>query len=166
MSCRHGVVPVGVETSLRTVTEGDQANIERWAEFAASPMSRTRPLDAAASRHAPDAGLFWYVIVSGGRDVGTVWIELPPGSSEAILGIYLGDATLLSRGIGGAAVKLALAEFRAAHPTAAVALRVRRSNGRAIACYRRAGFTLAGSGTKSLPSGEAVPYYRMVFPPS
>ena len=46
-----------------------------------------------------------------------------------------------------------------------VALRVRRTNARAIACYRRIGFTVTGSGTKTLPSGEAVPYYSMVALP-
>jgi ribosomal protein S18 acetylase RimI-like enzyme len=46
-----------------------------------------------------------------------------------------------------------------------VSLRVRRTNGRAIACYRHAGFAAAGRGTKALPSGETVPYYRMVLRP-
>ena len=152
-------------TSLRPVAEDDQANIERWAGFAAGHMSRTHPLDAAADHHAPAAGLFWYVITSDGRDVGTVWVELPPGASEAVLGVFLCDAAHLGRGIGTAAVELALAEFRAAHPGLPVALRVRRTNQRAIACYRRVGFTVTGSGTKSLPSGETVPYYSMVVAP-
>jgi RimJ/RimL family protein N-acetyltransferase len=123
------------------------------------------PLDAAADRHAPSAGLFWYVIVADGRDVGTVWLELPSGAAEAILGIFLFCAASVGRGIGTAAVELALAEFRSACPGLSVALRVRRANERAIACYRRVGFSLTGSGTKSLPCGETVPYYRMVLPP-
>jgi RimJ/RimL family protein N-acetyltransferase len=154
-----------VVTSLRPVAEDDQANIGRWAGFAAGHMSRTRPLDDAADCHAPTSGLYWYVIVADGRDVGTVWVELPPGSSEAVLGVFLCDASHLGRGIGTTAVGLALAEFRAAHPGLSVALRVRRTNQRAIACYRRVGFTVTGSGTKSLPSGETVPYYSMVVAP-
>ena len=59
---------------------------------------------------------------------------------------------------------LAITELRRAHPHLPIVLRVRRSNTRAIACYRRVGFTVIGSGCKSLPSGEAVPYYRMVLP--
>ena len=88
-----------------------------------------------------------------------------PGAGEAVLGVFLGDARHLGRGIGSAAVALALAEFRTAHPELPVALRVRRTNARAIACYRRVGFTITGSGTKSLPSGETVPYYGMVLRP-
>jgi ribosomal protein S18 acetylase RimI-like enzyme len=154
-----------VVISLRPVAEADQANIERWAGFAAGHMSRTHPLDAAAVRHAPASGLFWYVITSDGRDVGTIWIELPPGASEAVLGVFLCDAAHLGSGIGTAGVELALAEFRAAHPGLPVALRVRRTNQRAIACYRRVGFTVTGRGTKSLPSGETVPYYSMIVAP-
>ena len=152
-------------TSLRPVAEGDQASIKRWAGFAAGHMSRTHPLDAAADRHAPVSGLYWYVIVHDDVDVGTVWVELPRGAGEAVLGVFLGDATCLGKGIGTSAVELALAEFRDSHPDLPVTLRVRRSNARAIACYRRVGFSVASSGTKSLPSGEAVPYYWMVLPP-
>jgi ribosomal protein S18 acetylase RimI-like enzyme len=154
-----------VVTSLRPVAADDQANRQRWAGFAAGHMSRTHPLDATADRHAPTSGLYWYVIVADGLDVGTVWVELPPAAGEAVLGVFLCDAAHLGRGIGTAAVELALAEFRAARPGLPVALRVRRTNERAIACYRRAGFTVTGSGIKSLPSGEAVPYYSMVLAP-
>ncbi len=151
--------------SLRPVAAGDQPSIDRWAAVAADHMSRTRPYAEGADRHDPDRGLFWYVIADGGRDLGTVWIELPPGSDEAVLGVFLGDATFFGRGIGAAAIELAVAEFRGAHPQLPVSLRVRRTNQRAIACYRRVGFAVTGSGTKSLPSGEAVPYYRMVLAP-
>jgi ribosomal protein S18 acetylase RimI-like enzyme len=144
---------------------GDQPSIDRWAEVAADYMSRTRPYAEDADRHDPDRGLFWYVIADGGRGVGIVWIELPPGAGEAVLGVYLGEASSFGRGIGTAAVELAVAEFRDAHPQLPVSLRVRRTNERAIACYRGIGFTVTGSGTKSLPSGEAVRYYRMVLAP-
>ncbi len=156
----------GEPVSLRPVTPGDLSSIEHWARFAADHMSRTRPCAAGADRHAPQAGLYWYVIVDDGRDLGTVWIELPPAAAEAVLGVFLGGPAALGHGIGTAAVELAVSEFRAAHPHLPVVLRVRRSNARAIACYRRAGFALTGSGTKSLPSGERVPYHRMVLPPS
>jgi RimJ/RimL family protein N-acetyltransferase len=156
---------VTVTVALRPVQPEDVPAIERWARFAAAHMSRTRPYAEGTDRHAPDDGLYWYVIADHGRDVGTVWVELPSGASEAVLGVFLAEPSLLGRGIGTAAVELALAEFRRAHPRLPVALRVRRSNARAIACYRRVGFTLAGSGTKTRPSGERVPYYRMVLPP-
>jgi quercetin dioxygenase-like cupin family protein/RimJ/RimL family protein N-acetyltransferase len=154
-----------VDISLRPVSSLDLPTIDRWASVMAGHLSRTRPFAEAADRHDPDAGLSWYVITEDGIDVGTVWIELLPSASEAVLGVFLGDASSFGRGIGAAAVGLAIAEFRRAHPYVPVVLRVRRSNERAIACYRRAGFTVAGSGCKSSSSGEAVPYYRMVCPP-
>jgi RimJ/RimL family protein N-acetyltransferase len=155
-----------VGISLRPVVAGDQESIDRWAGFAVDHMSRPHPLDAAADRHDPASCLYWYVIAEHGVGVGTVWVELPPDSGEAVLGVFLGDAAFLGRGIGPAAVQLAIAEFRGAHPELPIALRVRRANARAIACYRRVGFAVVGSGRKSLPTGESVPYYRMVLPPS
>ena len=128
-------------------------------------MSRTRPYAEAADRHDPDSGLYWYVIAEDDLDVGTVWIELLPAGSEAVLGVFLGDAAYFGLGIGTAAIELAIAAFRRAYRQLPIVLRVRRSNARAIACYRRVGFTVTGNGSKSLPSGEVVPYYRMVCPP-
>jgi RimJ/RimL family protein N-acetyltransferase len=151
--------------SLRPVSPVDPPAIDRWANVVADRMSRMRPYAEAADRHDPDSGLYWYVIAEEDRDVGTVWIELLPAASEAVLGVFLGGASDLGRGIGTAAIGLALAEFRRAHRQLPVVLRVRRSNARAIACYRRVGFTVTGGGSKTLPSGEEVPYYRMVCPP-
>ena len=92
------------------------------------------------------------------------WIEVPPPESEGVLGIYLGNASDRGHGIGTAAVELAVAEFRRAHPQLPVVLRVRRSNADAVSCYRRVGFAVTSRGCKTLPSGEVVPYYRMVLP--
>lgn len=151
--------------SLRPASALDLPTIDRWASVMADHMSRTRPYAEAADRHDPDSGLYWYVIAEDALDVGTVWIELPPAGSEAVLGVFLGDASHFGRGIGTAAIDLAIAEFRRVHRQLPIVLRVRRSNARAIACYRRVGFAVTGSGSKSLPSGAVVPYYRMVCPP-
>jgi RimJ/RimL family protein N-acetyltransferase len=146
------------------VSVHDLATVDHWASGVTESMSRTRPLADEASRHDPTAGLYWYVIAEDGRDVGTVWIELPASASEAVLGILLGDEADRGRGVGSAAVELAVAEFRRAHAQAPIVLRVRRTNARAIACYRRAGFVVLGHGSKTLPSGEDVPYYSMALP--
>jgi ribosomal protein S18 acetylase RimI-like enzyme len=150
--------------SLRAVQAADQAVIRQWAKAVVNGMSRTQPLVEAADQHDPAAGLFWYMIAVDERDVGTVWIELPPQGSEGVLGIFLGDATDRGHGVGTAAVEFAVAEFRRAHLQLPVALRVRCSNARAVSCYRRVGFAVTGHGSKTLPSGEVVPYYRMVLP--
>jgi ribosomal protein S18 acetylase RimI-like enzyme len=150
-----------VAVSLRPVAAADQTTIARWADGVGEYMSRTRPYAPAAEHHDPACGLFWYVITQDGIDVGTVWVELLAEDDEAVLGVFLGDPAWFGRGIGTAAIHLAVAGFRRAHPRVPVVLRVRRTNARAIACYRHAGFTVAGGGTKSLPSGEVVPYIRM-----
>jgi S-methylmethionine-dependent homocysteine/selenocysteine methylase/ribosomal protein S18 acetylase RimI-like enzyme len=150
-----------VDVSLRPVSAADLPTIDRWASDMAEHMSRTRPYAESAERHDPGSGLHWYVIAADGADVGTVWIELLPAGSEAVLGIFLGDPSLFGRGIGAAAVGLAVAAFRREHPHVPIVLRVRRSNARAVACYRRAGFSVTGSGSKPLPSGEVVPYLHM-----
>jgi len=151
--------------SLRPVSAVDLAAIDGWASILADHMSRARPYAEAAERHDPDSGLYWYVITEDDLDVGTVWIELLPASCEAVLGVFLGDASWFGRGIGTTAIGLAMAESRLAHRRTPIVLRVRRANAQAIACYRRVGFTVTGSGSKSLPSGEVVPYYRMVCLP-
>jgi|SRR5450756_228931 len=150
--------------TLRAVESADQATIRQWASAVADGMSRTRPLAAGADRHDPASGLHWYVIAADDLEVGTVWIEVPPPGSEGVLGIYLGDESDRGRGVGTAAIDLAVAEFRRTHPRLPVVLRVRSSNARAVACYRRAGFAITGHGSKTLPSGEVVPYHRMVLP--
>jgi hypothetical protein len=126
-----------MDVSLRPVAAQDVPAIDRWAGGMADYLSRTRPYAAGADHHDPPSGLYWYVITEAGVDVGTVWIEVLPAGSEAVLG----------------------------HAALPLVLRVRRSNARAIACYRHAGFAVTGSGSKSLPSGEVVPYYRMTCRP-
>ena len=156
-------MPISVSVSLRPVPALDLAAIDHWASGVAESMSRTRPLAEAANRYDPAAGLFWYVIAEDGRDVGTVWIELPAAASEAVLGVLLGDEADRGarRRLGGGRARRR--RVRRAHARVPIVLRVRRTNARAIACYRRAGFAVAGSGSKTLPSGEVVPYYRMAL---
>jgi len=153
-----------MNVSLRPVEAADQTAIREWAAAAGGGMSRTRPLDEAADRHDPAAGLFWYVIAADGRDVGTVWVEAGRGSGESLLGIFIGPSGARGRGAGTAAVTLAVAAFRRAHPERPITLRVRRTNLAAVACYEHAGFTVTGEGIKSPPAGDPIPYYRMSLP--
>ena len=110
----------------------------------------------------PAPASHWYVIAEAGVDVGTVWIELLPAGCRG--GPRQSSSATHHHSAGAsvtAAIGLAVAEFRREHRHVPIVLRVRRSNARAVACYRRAGFTVTGSGTKPLPSGRSVPYYRM-----
>jgi len=152
--------------SLRPVAPGDLATIDGWALAVGSDsyLSRTRPIAAGADRHDPSSGLFWYLVIEDGREVGTVWIERLPAEPEARLGVFLGNEKDFGRGLGRAALRLALLEFSKDFPCEPISLHVRRSNGRAIRCYLSVGFELADSGTKILSSGRHIDYHRMVLP--
>jgi pimeloyl-ACP methyl ester carboxylesterase len=156
-----------MRVSLRPVEREDLPRIDRWAaDISASvSMSRTRPLGAGAERHDPAGGLFWYVIVEDDREVGTVWIERLPGESAARLGIFLGSLLDCGRGIGRAALPLAIGQFRAACPHQSIALHVRLANQRAVRCYRSVGFQIAGSGTKLSAVGDQIDFFCMVWSP-
>jgi RimJ/RimL family protein N-acetyltransferase len=149
--------------SLRPVAPEDLATIARWAVAVGSDsyMSRTRPTAAGADRHDPASGLFWYLVVEDARDMGTVWIERLPAEPEARLGVFLGSTEDFGRGVGRAALRLAIREFRKAFPAEAISLHVRRSNERAIRCYRSVGFAIVDTGTKRSRSGALVTFYRM-----
>ena len=149
------------DISLQPVSAPDLPTIDRWAVLVADHLSRARPFAEGADHHDPGSGLYWYVIAEAGLNVGTVWIELPAGDSEAVLGVFLGDSSSFGRGIGAARSPSPSRSSVASMRHVPIGLRVRRSNARAIACYRRVGFTITGRGSKSLPSGEVVPYYRM-----
>jgi RimJ/RimL family protein N-acetyltransferase len=148
---------------LRLFERADLGLIERWARSADLDRyaSRLRPRAPAACRHDPAHGLLWYVIVDGGADVGTVWLEPSEAQGVCVLGIYLKDASLFGRGIGSAALRLALDECRTQHAARSVTLHVRRDNVRAIACYAKLGFSITWGGVKALPAGASIPFYCM-----
>jgi RimJ/RimL family protein N-acetyltransferase len=154
--------------SLRAFRQEDLPLIERWASAGDLDryLSRMRPRDVQAGHHDPQNGLFWFVIVDSGAEVGTVWLEPGERPDESTLGVFLSHPSLLGRGIGARAIRLAVDECRARHPAQVVTLRVREGNARAIACYQKAGFATVSSGTKVLSSGEHLPYFRMRLLPS
>ena len=141
---------------LREFRNEDIAKLDGWCRAIRSEdyMSNTRP--------KRDGGrLIWRVIQSGGADAGTVWIEEAENGREAALGILLGETALFGKGIGRAAIKLALAEARDLFPFRRVILHVRKANARAIACYRACGFVVCGEGEKPAPSGAGIPFLTM-----
>ena len=153
---------------LRAFEKADLELIARWASACGLDeyISRSRPRDALASCHDPQNGLFWFVIVHSGADVGTVWLEPGELPNESILGVFLNRPSLFGRGIGSQAIRLAVNECRRRHPAQLITLRVRQGNARAIACYERVGFSTTSSGTKVLSSGEHLPYFEMRLLPS
>jgi RimJ/RimL family protein N-acetyltransferase len=152
--------------SLQPVSPEDLATIDRWASVIGSAfISRTRPKAEVADQHDPASGLFWYLVIEDGREVGTVWIERLPGESGAVLGAFLGSPSDFGRGIGKAALRIAISEFRQAFPHESISLNVRQSNERALGCYRSVGFEITGTGSKMSSSGDPITFYTMVWSP-
>jgi RimJ/RimL family protein N-acetyltransferase len=152
--------------SLRPVSPEDLATIDRWAsDIGSSAPSRTRPIAEGADQHDPASGLFWYLVIEDGREVGTVWIERLPGESGARLGVFLGSPSDFGRGIGKAALRLAISEFRQVLPNESILLNVRQSNVRALGCYRSVGFEIIGTGSKMASTGDPITFYRMLWSP-
>jgi RimJ/RimL family protein N-acetyltransferase len=149
--------------TLRPFTQEDLQLIGRWAEAfdLGKYVSRVRPRDALAVRHDPDHGLLWFIVVSSGADVGTVWLEPGERPDESVLGVYLKHPSVFGQGIGSEAIRLALDECRRRLPTRVVTLHVRRDNLRAIACYEKLGFAITSQGTKILASDARLPFFEM-----
>ena len=152
-----------MEVTLREFRESDGGRVAEWAKAIGSDdyMSRCRPRDLTVSAHSPEAGILWFVIRAGGRDVGTVWLEADVDPDQLILGILLGDREVFGLGIGQRAIGLALQEARRLGRYHTVVLHVRENNGRAIACYEKCGFRTIASGVKQSPSGAEIQYLTM-----
>src|SRR5262245_40155376 len=139
-----------MNVTLREFQEDDIARLEIWAKHIGSEvfMSRYRPRNLAVSSNSPEQEILWFVIRFSGRDVGTIWLESDVGSDQAVLGILLGEESLLGLGIGQKAINLALETARQLGRLRTVLLNVRENNTRAIACYKKCGFQMVGSGVK------------------
>jgi RimJ/RimL family protein N-acetyltransferase len=153
--------------ALRAFQPPDIQRLDQWAvnigidDF----MSRSRPKVAAATSHDPSNGLLWFVITDADIDIGTVWLEPSEQPKESILGIFLGDQSAFGRGIGSQAIRLALSELWALYPSHNVTLNVRQANSRAIACYKKIGFSITSDGFKISPKGVSIPLFQMQLKP-
>lgn len=153
-----------MSVTLRPFRAEDLPLLDAWASAIGleAYLHRRRPRVEAATGHAPERGLFWYVILVAGAEAGTLWLE--PDEDGMRLSIFLGDPQRYGQGIGRAAIHLAVSDVQAVHPGVPIHLNVRTSNARAIACYRRAGFSLVEEAVKTTPAGEVIPYCRMTLP--
>jgi ribosomal protein S18 acetylase RimI-like enzyme len=151
-----------MHVELREFEERDVDLLSAWTTRIDADvfMSRQRPLDRALTAHSPADGLLWYVIRVDDEDIGTVWLERETERWYARLGILLGDELLFGLGIGERAVNLALERTQELSVTT-VALHVRESNARAIACYVKCGFLPVKSGVKRKPGGGEIRFLRM-----
>ncbi|WP_321867658.1 GNAT family N-acetyltransferase [Paraburkholderia tropica] len=145
---------------MRTATEDDITRIEVWA----------RAIDAGQymSRHLPVRSdmLLWKIIIVDGGEVGTAWAECKTGMPGIVfLGIFIGRPELLGEGIGSTVIKDLIDAVCAAAGDVLIRLNVRSNNTRAIACYRKCGFTQIASGEKMDANGARIRTMTMQYSP-
>ena len=101
------------------------------------------------------------MIIVDGLNVGTIWMERDSTEDRACdLGLWIADPGARGHGVGAAAIHLAEAEAIASWDIDSIRLRVRRSNVRAISCYRRSGYRIFATTTKEV-DGIAVTVHHM-----
>ncbi len=148
---------------LREFREPDIQRLGEWAKRIRSEnyMSRYRPMNRTVVAHNPEQGLLWFVIQVSGSDIGTIWLERSTQPDEAILGIFLGEESLFGLGIGEKAINLVIEKAQELCCFRKIILNVRKSNARAIACYKKCGFILVASGVKRTITGNEIHYVTM-----
>lgn len=125
-------------------------------------MSRSAPLrfDGTVDQASPEYR--WFVIVAGGLDLGTVWLERESDDTRtARLGIFLSDEAYCARGIGRQAIDQAIHLCQAAFDVKRVRLAVRVDNHRAIACYKACGFRETWRRTKTDARNGVIEFLTM-----
>ena len=94
--------------------------------------------------------------------MGTIWLEkekLP--DSLVSLGIMIGHPDKLGIGLGQQVIPLAIELAHTKLRFERVQLRVRKTNFRAIGCYKACGFRIVGEGTYINNKGEEITFFEM-----
>ena len=156
-----------MKVSLRKFSFEDLVVYENWRDEidARQYMSQFYP-KAFNGKDTDNPTLYvWYVIVVDGVEVGTIWLEKDhPKDNVATLVILMGRQDKLGRGIGTRAIPLAIKQSQKALAFKSVQLSVRKTNVRAIACYKHCGFTIVGEGQKVNKEDEEISFFKMGFP--
>ena len=151
--------------SLREFTTSDLQTYERWRnEIDASQyMSRFFPHECNGSDIKNTHLYAWYVIIADNVEVGTVWLEKGKGQDTvATMGILIGKKDKLGKGIGRETIPVAIKQARLMLDFDSVRCDVRKTNTRAITCYKNCGFRIISEGSKINQKGEKIETFEMV----
>ena len=153
-----------MKVSLRKFTFKDLVPYQNWRDEidARQYMSQFYP-KAFNGRDTDHPKLYvWHVIVVDGVDVGTIWLEKNhPNDNVANLGILIGRQDKFGQGIGTKSIPLAIEQSQWALAFKSVELNVRKTNARAIACYKNCGFTIVSEEQKVNKEGEKISFAIM-----
>lgn len=149
--------------TLLEFSEEHLGKLEQWCQNIQSDqyMSRYSPHAFDGENVPPFEICNWYVIVVNDKETGTLWLEkTDPKTDIANLGILIGNAEKLGKGIGTSAIQSAISASKNNLCFRRVHLNVRKENTRAIACYRKVGFSIISEGVKR-KAGCSIPYATM-----
>jgi RimJ/RimL family protein N-acetyltransferase len=149
---------------LTRFEKSDLGMLETWCKSIQSDqfMSRVTPDLYTKGGSVKNELWDWYLINQNNQPMGTIWIEKSNPSSEmAKLGILLGSDELFGKGIGSQSVLLAIKLSYKNLKFRTVQLNVRKSNSRAISCYRKCGFSIIREGKKINEANEEIEFYTM-----
>jgi len=152
-----------MKVSLRPFEKNDLLNLQMWADEIEAKRFMSRILPHKSDQYLPsqESLLSWYVIRVGDQDVGVVWLEKAAIDYEiAVLGIMIGKKDLFGKGIGEQAINLAIEKSRDEIKFKSARVNVRKSNTRAIRCYRKCGFVEIFRGTKLAKGAIAIPFIK------
>ena len=104
----------------------------------------------------------WYVILVDGTEVGTIWLEKEKLHDMLVsLGIMIGHPDKLGIGLGQQVIPLAIELAHTKLRFEGVQLRVRKTNFRAIGCYKACGFRIIGEETYTNKKGGEISFFEM-----
>ena len=149
---------------LTRFEESDLDKLDVWCKRiqAEQFMSRVTPEAYTRGSGVQNELWDWYIINQNDLSIGTIWLEKSDTSSDvAKLGILLGSQDLFEKGIGSQTVLLAIESSHRRLGFNRVQLNVRKSNIRAISCYKKCGFSIVGEGTKFNKADEKIEFYTM-----
>ncbi len=150
--------------TLTRFLESDLNQLDAWCKNIQADqfMSRVTPRRFKRGSSVQNDLWDWYVIKHHGQSIGTVWLEKNEVESDmATLGILLGSFKFFGQGMGVRAILLAIETSQRTLGYKKVRLNVRKSNPRAISCYKKCGFSIVREDVKINQEQEEISFYRM-----
>lgn len=148
---------------LRDASKSDENIYNTWRNNAGLKefLSRLEPKGCNTWDY-DRSRICWFIIENESEDAGAVWLEKnDEAAQEATLGIFISGEKQRGKGIGKEAIEEAIEISGQRMKFEKVVLNVRKSNTRAIQCYKRCGFVITGEGQKTNPEGMTIGFFTM-----
>lgn len=145
-------------TFHNTLTEYEKMQICRWQYPGEYAIYNVKPTEKSGIFN-PDNARNYYAFYDGDIFVG--YVNLIERNNKFSIGIAV-KPQLCNKGYGTQMLEICCDIARSLNPDKPLGLQVRTWNSRAIRCYEKAGFVIAGDEYElTTPSGKGI-FYRMV----